>query len=148
MRDVREVMVEGESGIRNLPGYKPPKYFASRGMLKWDNDAIAYVFSAEEPERLRGPQFAAAWADEFCTWKRAEVVLQNLRMGLRLGEDPRLVVTTTPKPILALRKLKSETSCATTQAATSASELRHATPAQPLPMPLVRPPISCRSAKA
>ncbi|MDP3493605.1 MAG: terminase family protein [Hyphomonadaceae bacterium] len=119
--DLREVMIEGASGLRSLPGREHPKYESSRRKLKWNNGAIAYGFSAEQPERLRGPQFMAAWADEFCAWRYAEDVLSNLRLGLRLGNDPRLVVTTTPKPIMALRKLREEVSCVMTQAATSAN---------------------------
>ncbi len=116
--DVREVMVEGPSGLRNLPGRERPIYERSRRRLFWRNGAVAYAFSAEEPERLRGPQFEAAWADEFCVWPKPSETLALLRMGLRLGDDPRLVVTTTPKPITALRTLRAEPSCKITQAAT------------------------------
>jgi phage terminase large subunit-like protein len=117
--DVREVMVDGPSGLRNLPGRERPYYERSRRRLIWKNGAVAYAFSAEEPERLRGPQFEAAWADEFCIWPRPEETLANLRLGLRLGCAPQLVVTTTPKPLAALRRLRAESSCVVTQAATS-----------------------------
>ncbi|MDZ4690531.1 DNA-packaging protein [Terricaulis sp.] len=116
--DVREVMVDGVSGLRNLPGRERPWYERSRRRLIWPNGSIAYAFSAEEPERLRGPQFEAAWADEFCIWPRPSETLAILRMGLRLGDCPQLVVTTTPKPIPALRVLRAESSCVMTQAAT------------------------------
>ena len=116
--DVREVMVDGVSGLRNLPGRARPWYERSRRRLLWPNGSIAYAFSAEEPERLRGPQFEAAWADEFCIWPRPSETLAILRMGLRLGASPQLVVTTTPKPIPALRMLRGEPSCVMTQAAT------------------------------
>ena len=116
--DVREVMVDGPSGLRNLPGRELPSYERSRRRLLWPNGSIAYAFSAEEPERLRGPQFEAAWADEFCIWPRPSETLAILRMGLRMGEAPQLVVTTTPKPIPALRLLRAESSCVLTQAAT------------------------------
>jgi phage terminase large subunit-like protein len=116
--DVREVMVDGPSGLRNLPGRETPYYERSRRRLIWKNGAVAYAFSAEEPERLRGPQFEAAWADEFCIWPRPSETLAILRMGLRRGTNPQLVVTTTPKPIAALRVLRAETSCVLTQAAT------------------------------
>ncbi len=118
LHDVREVMIDGPSGLRNLPGRVRPVYEVSRRRLVWPNQAEAYAFSAEEPERLRGPQFEAAWADEFCAWPRGEYTLMLLRMGLRLGADPRLVVTTTPKPQPALRKLRAERTCVTTQAPT------------------------------
>lgn len=116
--DVREVMIDGPSGLRNLPGRARPWYEMSRRRLLWDNGSIAYAFSAEEPERLRGPQFEAAWADEFCIWKKPTETLAILRMGLRLGSAPQLVVTTTPKPIPALRALRAEPTCVVTQAAT------------------------------
>src|SRR5262245_45402397 len=119
--DVREVMVDGPSGLRHLPGRATPWYERSRRRLIWPNGSIAYAFSAEEPERLRGPQFEAAWADEFCIWKRPEETLAILRMGLRLGRAPQLVVTTTPKPIPALRLLRAEASCVVTLAATSSN---------------------------
>jgi len=116
--DVREVMVDGPSGLRNLPGRERPWYERSRRRLLWPNGSIAYAFSAEEPERLRGPQFQAAWADEFCIWPKPSETLAILRMGLRLGVAPQLVVTTTPKPIPALRALRAEASCVVTLAAT------------------------------
>jgi phage terminase large subunit-like protein len=116
--DVREVMVDGVSGLRNLPGRERPWYERSRRRLLWPNGSIAYAFSAEEPERLRGPQFEAAWADEFCIWPRPSETLAILRMGLRLGVAPQLVVTTTPKPLPALRVLRAEASCVVTLAAT------------------------------
>jgi len=116
--DVREVMVDGPSGLRNLPGRERPWYERSRRRLLWPNGSIEYAFSAEEPERLRGPQFEAAWADEFCIWPRPTETLAILRMGLRLGDAPQLVVTTTPKPLPALRVLRAEASCVVTQAAT------------------------------
>jgi phage terminase large subunit-like protein len=119
--DVRTVMIDGPSGLMHLPGRARPRYEPSRRRLVWDNDAEAYAFSAEEPERLRGPQFMAAWADEFATWKDGAYTLMNARMGLRLGVRPRLVVTTTPKPDRALRRLRDEASCVVTQAPTAAN---------------------------
>ena len=120
--DVREVMVDGPSGLRNLPGRERPYYERSRRRLIWKNGAVAYAFSAEEPERLRGPQFEAAWADEFCIWPRPDETLANLRLGLRRGDHPQLVVTTTPKPLQSMRRLRAESSCVLTQAATRVNE--------------------------
>lgn len=117
--DVREVMIDGVSGLRNLPGRERPRYEPARRRLRWKNDAVAYAYSAEEPERLRGPQFEAAWADEFCIWPKPVATLANLRLALRRGERPQLVVTTTPKPIAALRTLRAEPGCVATHAATS-----------------------------
>lgn len=119
--DVREVMIDGPSGLRHLPGRERPWYERSRRRLLWSNGSIAHAFSAEEPERLRGPQFEAAWADEFCIWPRPSETLAILRMGLRLGQAPQLAVTTTPKPLAALRALRAEPSCVVTQAATEAN---------------------------
>ena len=109
LHDVREVMVEGPSGIKSLngPGDRP-RWEAGRRRLIWNNDSVAYAFSAEDPESLRGPQFHGAWADEFCAWREPDKVLSNLRMGLRLGDAPKLMVTTTPRPIPALRRLMTE----------------------------------------
>ena len=101
-------MVEGPSGVRALPRYDlggRPRWEASRRRLVWSNGAVGMAFSAEDPESLRGPQFGAAWADEWCAWRRPEPTLALLRMGLRLGDRPRLVLTTTPKPTAALRRL-------------------------------------------
>ncbi|HWQ86107.1 MAG TPA: terminase family protein [Brevundimonas sp.] len=111
LHDVREVMIEGPSGLRALPRYAiggRPRWEASRRRLVWPNGAVGMAFSAEDPESLRGPQFGAAWADEWCAWRKPEATLALLRMGLRLGERPRLVVTTTPKPTAALRRLLGE----------------------------------------
>jgi phage terminase large subunit-like protein len=137
LHDVREVMIEGVSGLRALPRWTAktrPVFESSRRRLKFANGCIAYAFSAEDPDSLRGPQFSAAWADEFCAWRAsgargAAETLALLRMGLRLpipppaGEGvsthPRLLVTTTPKPTRALVRLKDEASCAVTHAGTS-----------------------------
>lgn len=111
LHDVREVMIEGPSGLRALPRYiggGRPVWEASRRRLIWPNGAVGLVFSAEDPEALRGPQFGTAWADEWCAWRRPGETLALLRMGLRLGARPRLVVTTTPRPLGALRRLLKE----------------------------------------
>jgi len=119
--DLREVMIEGASGVLSLPDREPPKYERSRRLLVWTNGARAYGFSAEEPERLRGPQFDAAWGDEFVVWKRADYLLSTLRLGLRLGPDPRLMVNTTPRHSASLEALQKEPTCVTTQAGTEAN---------------------------
>lgn len=120
LHDVREVMIEGPSGlIARARTDNPARYEASRRRLLWANGAVAYAFSAEDPESLRGPQFHAAWADEFCVWRRPGELVALLRMGLRLGSKPRLVVTTTPKPLATLRRLMAEPTTAFTTAATA-----------------------------
>ena len=104
--DAREVMLEGESGLLHI-GYpaERPTFSSSRRRLDWPNGAVGHIFTAEDPDGLRGPQFDAAWADEFCSWAYPEDTLSNLRLALRLGENPQLVITTTPRPIPALKTL-------------------------------------------
>ncbi len=120
LHDVREVMIEGPSGLKAVaPRAERPTYEASRRRLVWPGGAIAYAFSAEDPESLRGPQFHAAWADELAAWRQPEAVLAMLRLGLRLGDDPRLAITTTPKAIPAVRRLLEEPGCVVTRAATA-----------------------------
>ena len=113
--DVREVMIEGVSGLRARSGHRPA-YEASRRRLVWRNGAQALCFSAEDPESLRGPQFDAAWADELCFWSHPEETLETLNHGLRLGARPRLMVTTTPRPIAALKRLLAARDTVTTNA--------------------------------
>lgn len=122
LHDVREVMIEGPSGLRAMGGPRfRPRWEASRRRLVWPNGAVAYAFSAEDPDSLRGPQFHAAWADEFCAWPKPAETLAMLRFGLRLGQDPRLVVTSTPRPIRALKALMAEPGAWLTRAGTSAN---------------------------
>lgn len=124
LHDVREVMVEGASGVKGLAataGLSRPRWEGGRKRLVWENGTAAYAFSAEDPDSLRGPQFHAAWADEYCAWRRPEAVLSNLRMGLRLGDDPRLVVTTTPRPLAALRRLLAQAGTTVTRGGTAAN---------------------------
>ncbi len=109
LHDVREVMVEGPSGVKAIAADdQRPRWEAGRKRLVWNNGSVAYAFSAEDADSLRGPQFHGAWADEFCAWREPDRVLSNLRFGLRLGGAPKLVVTTTPRPIPALRRLMTE----------------------------------------
>lgn len=120
--DVREVMIEGPSGLRAMAqAGNRVRWETSRRRLVWESGAAAYAFSAEDPDSLRGPQFHAAWADEFCAWPKAAETLAMLRFGLRLGRDPRLAVTTTPRPTRALRTLMAEPGVATSRAGTAAN---------------------------
>lgn len=103
--DVRDVLVEGESGIlQKSPPWFMPRWQASKGRLTWPNGAQAFTYSAEEPERLRGKQHDAAAADELASWKYSET-WDQLMFGLRLGSDPRCVVSTTPRPTPIIRSL-------------------------------------------
>lgn len=120
--DVREVMVDGPSGLRAIaPRHARPVWQASRRRLVWPNGAVGYAFSSEDPDGLRGPQHHAAWCDELAKWRYARDTWDNLRMGLRLGADPRACVTTTPRPIPLLRALLADPSVAVTRAGTSAN---------------------------
>lgn len=103
--DARDVMVEGESGIMSIaPEHERPHYEPSKRRLTFPNGAVATTYSADEPRRLRGPQHDAAWADELASWRYPEA-WDMLMFGLRLGDDPRAVVTTTPTPTPLLRQL-------------------------------------------
>ena len=119
--DVREVMVEGQSGLRSLGGGRRPDYEASRKRLVWANGAQALCYSAEDPEALRGPQFDAAWCDELCYWAYPDETLSTLEHGLRLGERPRMLVTTTPRPIRALKRLIAANDTVVTRSSTWAN---------------------------
>jgi len=118
----REVMVMGDSGILACsPPDRRPAWEATRKRLVWPNGAVAQVFSAHEPESLRGPQFDAAWADELAKWKRAEEAWDMLQFALRLGEVPRQVVTTTPRSVPVLRAILNNPSTVLTNAPTEAN---------------------------
>lgn len=119
--DVRDTMVEGESGLLAIhPPRERPTYEPSKRRVTWSNGAIATLFSADEPDRLRGPQHEAAWCDELAAWRYLEDAWANLMMGLRLGQS-RAVVTTTPRPIRLLRDLLQRDSVAVTRANTRAN---------------------------
>lgn len=110
--DARDVMVEGESGILACsPRDFRPKYEPSKRRLTWPNGAQATLFSAEDYDSLRGPQFDAAWLDELCKWRYAQEAWDNLQFGLRLGDHPKQIVTTTPRPQRLLKDiiLRSDT---------------------------------------
>jgi hypothetical protein len=106
--DVRTTVVEGESGILAVcPPWDRPKYEPAKCRLTWPNGAIATTYSAEQPDRLRGPQFDLAYCDEIAAWDRP-AAFDNLLLGLRLGQNPRVLVTTTPRPGSLLKRLIAE----------------------------------------
>jgi phage terminase large subunit-like protein len=109
--DVRDVLLEGESGLLVIspPGQRP-HYEPSKRRLTWPNGAVATMFSAEEPDRLRGPEHSLAWVDEAAHFPLVDDVWDNLLFGLRLGQKPRVVVTTTPKPRPWLKRLMADES--------------------------------------
>jgi len=112
--DVRDVLVEGESGIINVsPPSEKPHYEPSKRRLTWPNGNTATLFTADEPDSLRGPQFTHAWGDEIAAWRQTPdaagmTAFDNLRVGTRLGAHPQMVVTTTPKRVPILYKLIEE----------------------------------------
>jgi len=149
IRDARTVMVEGPSGVLNLPYRDGARFASSRRLVMFPGGAVGMLYSAEEPERLRGPQFHAAWGDEFCAWGRCEETLAMLRLGVRLssgaavvgpsgppdptrpgasrgaqaasGSAPRVVLTSTPRPGRVLRGVLGEDGCERTDAPTAAN---------------------------
>jgi phage terminase large subunit-like protein len=119
---VREVMIFGESGIMACsPPDRRPEWQATRQRLLWPNGAVAQVFSAHEPEAMRGPQFDAAWADELGKWKQGAEAWDQLQFALRLGKNPRQVVTTTPRNVSVLKAMLKNPSTVLTHAPTEAN---------------------------
>jgi phage terminase large subunit-like protein len=108
--DVREVMIDGPSGIMSVSRAERPRFEMTRRRLVWRNGATASMFSSEDPDSLRGPQFDAAWCDELCKWKNLQSTWDMLQFGLRLGQNPKQVITTTPRPLPLLKKLLADTS--------------------------------------
>ncbi len=103
--DTRDVIVEGESGLLAVcPPWNRPVYEPSKRRVSWANGAIATLYSADEPDRLRGPQHDLGWADELAAWRYPET-WDQLQFGLRLGTDPRVIVTTTPRPTAIVKAL-------------------------------------------
>ena len=113
--DVRRVMVEGDSGLLNVcwkgdRTYRGkqigfPVWSPTNNTLTWENGSKAVFFSAEDPERLRGPQAYSAWTDELCAWRNAQETWDMMMFGLRLGRKPQVFITTTPKTTKLLRSI-------------------------------------------
>jgi phage terminase large subunit-like protein len=119
IEEVERVMIHGESGLLAAArGHERPRWRPSRGILTFPSGAQAHAFSAARPEKLRGPQHHYAWCDELAKWPHAEETWNNLMLGLRLGEHPRTLVTTTPKPVPLLRTILALPRCATTRGRT------------------------------
>lgn len=122
LEQAREVMVFGESGILAVsPPDRRPTWIATRRMLEWPNGATAHCFSARDPERLRGPQFDAAWCDELAKWPDGAKAWDNLQFALRLGDAPRQCITTTPQNVPHLRDILAHESTVQTHAPTEAN---------------------------
>ncbi len=119
LMDVREVMLTGPSGLLTIgTDAERPHYEPSRQRLTWPGGAVGHVFSAAEPERLRGPQFDTAWIDEIAAWTNAEDTWNMLQFGMRLGDAPRVMATTTPRPVALVHRLTGDASCAVTRGGT------------------------------
>jgi len=117
--DAREVMIDGASGIARIARRLRPEVEISRRRIVWPNGAIAQIFSSEDPESLRGPQFHYAWCDELAKWKHAEETFDMLQFGLRLGAQPRQLVTTTPRAVPLLKRLIGDADTVVTRLSTA-----------------------------
>jgi len=116
--DVRDVMIEGESGIMACcPPWFTPIYEPSKRRVVWPNGAIATAYSGDEPNLLRGPQHDGFWCDELAAFRYRDA-WDMLLLGLRLGADPRGVVTTTPRPKAVVRELTKDSTCVVTRGST------------------------------
>lgn len=117
--DVARVMIEGASGLMAVArDGEAVAWRAGAGELRFASGARAYCYSAETPEGLRGPEHHAAWCDELAKWRLGEAAWDNLAMGLRLGERPRVLVTTTPRPTPLMRRLLAMPDLVETRGAT------------------------------
>ena len=122
--DARRVMVEGVSGLMAVhQGFARPEFQPSRRLIAWPNGATAQIFSADDPDSLRGPQFDAAWCDELAKWRYAAEAWDMLQFGLRLGDAPQAVITTTPRPIPLLKKMMNDPALVVTRAKTDANRM-------------------------
>lgn len=127
LAEVRAVMVEGASGLMAVAraGHRP-RFEPSKRLLRWPSGAEAYLYSAAEPEGLRGPQHSHAWCDELAKWEqagdRADAAWNNLQLGLRLGPRPRVLVTTTPRAVPLIRRLVADPAVMLTRGATDENE--------------------------
>jgi phage terminase large subunit-like protein len=120
--DVRDVIVEGESGILACcPSWERPLYEPSKRRLTFPNDSLATCYSADEPDVLRGPQHHHALCDELATWQHLGEAWSNLEMGLRLGARPTKVIATTPRPLALIRELLKDPRCVVTRGSTYAN---------------------------
>lgn len=124
--EARAVMVEGESGLLAIsPWGKRPRFEPSKRLITWESGAQATLYSAAEPESLRGPQHSHAWCDEIGKWGMpAEAAWDNLLLGLRLGGDPRVVATTTPRAVSLVKRLHADPEVRITRGTTYANATR------------------------
>lgn len=105
-KDLEKVMCEGDSGILSLfPEGEKPKYTKKPVEIRFPNGALIQGYNATEPDQLRGPQFDAAWCDELAKWRYARETWDQLQFGLRLGNDPKVFISTTPRPIPLIKDI-------------------------------------------
>lgn len=117
--DARDVMVLGDSGILAChPKDFRPEWSPTNRRLTWPNGVEAWVYNATEPDQLRGPQHHAAWVDELAKFRYMQETWDQLQFGLRLGEHPRVVVTTTPRPLPLIKRLMNDPDTVVTKGAT------------------------------
>lgn len=117
--DARDVLVEGESGILAVhPDAYRPHYEPSKRRLTWPNGTLGFLYNAVEPDQLRGPQHSAAWLDELAKWQQGQECWDMLQFGLRLGESPQQLITTTPRPIRLIKTLMKQPTTVITRGAT------------------------------
>lgn len=106
--DARHIMDEGESGILAVcPPQERPQYQGSKRQLLWPNGVKSLIFTADEPDRLRGKQHYKLWCDELASWRYPDEAWNQAMLGLRLGFSPQAVVTTTPKPLKLIKELRA-----------------------------------------
>ncbi|HYW17243.1 MAG TPA: terminase family protein [Allosphingosinicella sp.] len=114
--DVAKVMIEGRSGLLRVARTgEAPLWVPSRGVVYFESGAEGHVYSAEAGEALRGPEHDWAWCDEIAKWERGAAAWDNLQLGLRVGERPRVLVTTTPRPLALLRGIEADPATSVTR---------------------------------
>lgn len=124
LHEARQVMVEGESGLLAIaPEARRPDYESSLRRLTWPNGAVATLYSAAEPDSLRGPEHEAAWCDEIAKWPQGEAAWDNLMLTMRIGVRPQVVATTTPRGVPLVRRLINEAGVAVTRGTTASNRL-------------------------
>lgn len=118
-KEIREVCVEGQSGILAISRLRGMEatYEPSKSRITFPNGARITTFTSEEPDQLRGPEHSFVWGDELATWSKADDVMSNLRMGLRIG-TPKLILTTTPRPIPLIKRLVADPNVSVTRGST------------------------------
>jgi phage terminase large subunit-like protein len=120
--DARDVMVEGGSGIIAVhPKDWQPTYEPSKRRLTWPNGAVATLYNATEPDQLRGPEHDLAYCDELAKWRYAQETWDMMQFGLRLGNHPKVIITTTPRPLPIIKKLMADPDTITTRGSTYAN---------------------------